>query len=52
MLLLTIKVAHIILKNKQWRNGPHKPGLLMICIGFYCDIEATSKTVVPLAGEC
>jgi hypothetical protein len=46
-LLLTIKVTYIILKNKSWRNWPHKPGILPICIGFYYDIKPTSKTVVP-----
>jgi hypothetical protein len=46
-LILTIKVTYIILKNKPWKNWPHKSGILTICIGFYCDIEQTSKTVVP-----
>jgi uncharacterized membrane protein SirB2 len=50
-LLLMIKVTYIIFKNKQWRNRPHKSGLLMICIVFYCNIKITSKTVVPLTGE-
>jgi hypothetical protein len=46
-LLLTIKVTYIILKNKPWRTRPHNPGILMICIEFYCDMKSTSKTVVP-----
>jgi hypothetical protein len=46
-LLLTIKVTYIILKNKPWRNWPHKQEILMICIMFYCDMKPTSKTVVP-----
>jgi hypothetical protein len=35
------------LKNKLWRNRPHQPGILTICIRFYCDIKPTSKTLVP-----
>jgi hypothetical protein len=46
-LLLTIKVAYIILKNKPWRNWPHKLGILTICIGFYCDMKQNGNTVVP-----
>jgi hypothetical protein len=45
--LLTIKVTYIILKNKLWRNWPHKPKILTICIRFYSDMKPTSKTVVP-----
>jgi hypothetical protein len=45
--LLMIKVTYIILKNKPWRNLLHKPRILMIYIGFYCDMKPTSKTVVP-----
>jgi hypothetical protein len=46
-LLLKIKVTYIILKNKPLRNWPHKPEILMICIGFYCDMKPTSKTMAP-----
>jgi hypothetical protein len=46
-LLLMIKVTYIILKNKPWRNWPHKPGILTIWIGFYYDMKPISKTVVP-----
>jgi hypothetical protein len=46
-LLLRIKVTYIILKNKPWRNWPHKPRILMVCIEFYCDMKPASKTVVP-----
>jgi hypothetical protein len=46
-LLLTIKVTYMILKNKSWRNRPHKLGIITICIRFYCDMKPTSKTVVP-----
>jgi hypothetical protein len=38
-------------QGSKERNWPHKPGLLTICIVFYCDIEPTSKKVVPLAGD-
>jgi hypothetical protein len=34
-------------KNKLLRNSLHKPGVLTICIGFYCDIEPSSNTEVP-----
>jgi hypothetical protein len=47
LLLLMIRVTYIFLKNKPWRNWPHKPGILTICIRFYCDMKPTSKTVVP-----
>jgi hypothetical protein len=46
-LLLMVKVTYIILKTKLWRNWPHKLEILTICIGFYCDMKPTSKTVVP-----
>jgi hypothetical protein len=38
---------YIVLKNKPLRNRLHKPGILMICVGFYCDIGPSSNTVVP-----
>jgi hypothetical protein len=47
LLLLTIKVTYIILKNKRWRSKPHKLVILTICIGFHCDMKPTSKTMVP-----
>jgi hypothetical protein len=46
-LLLMIKVKYIILKNKSLRNWLHKAGVLMICIGFYYDIEPSNNIVVP-----
>jgi hypothetical protein len=38
---------YIILKNKPLKNWLHKPRVLTIRIGFYCDIEPSSNTVVP-----
>jgi hypothetical protein len=38
---------YIILNNKSLRNLLHKPVILTICIGFYCDIEPSINTMVP-----